>query len=193
MTFNESIVRNGYLSSPDYPAPLTVPSSEWQSWLERNVKFRYEGAASSFSAFKDKRGYWVAQKRTNGKLRQKRLGNSRTLGKMTQTQLVDIAQSLCASDYDYQKRDRDPDYLKHRITQLEAEVNKWKDELYKAKQTYENAEMKLWESHSKTDSDRDERLNEAITILKSALKLKANAGGSIKNEIKIALKLLQTD
>jgi hypothetical protein len=190
----DSIVKNGYLICPDFPAPLSLSSSEWQNWLERHAKFRYKGNNTTFTAFKDNRGYWVAQKRVEGKLRQKRLGNSQTLAKTSEAQLADIAQTLCAQDYERQKRDRDPDYLTHQITQLQAEVGQWKDKFYQARRDYQALELKLLEvqSYCETESERDceverEHLSEAVTILKQALKLRANAGGAIKDEIKIAI------
>lgn len=190
----DSIVKDGYLVCPDFPAPLSLSSSAWQDWLESHVKFRYEGASVAFTAFKDGRGYWVAQKRVKGKLRQKRLGNSQTLAKMSEFELADIAQKLCSQSYERQKQEQDPDYLTHQIAQLRTEADRWKDKLYQARRDYQALELKLLEaqSHSETESGCDrqvnqEHLSESITILNQALKLKANAGGAIKDEIKRAI------
>lgn len=190
----DSIVKDGYLVCPDFPAPLSLSSSEWQNWLESHVKFRYEGSNVAFTAFKDGRGYWVAQKRVKGKLRQKRLGNSQALAKMSEFELADIAQKLCSQSYEREKQERDSDYLIHQIARLQTESDRWKDRFYQAHRDCQTLELKLLEaqSHSKTESEGDrqigqEHLSEAITILKQALKLKANAGGAIKDEIKRAI------
>jgi septal ring factor EnvC (AmiA/AmiB activator) len=187
----ESIVRNGYLIVSDYPVALSITSPEWQRWLENHVKFRYEGNDDFFTAFKDNRGYWVAQKRAKGKLRQKRLGNSWALAKMSQTELTDIARNLCSQDYEQQRENRNPDRLSHRIAQLETEVGRWKDELYQLRQENDQLEKQFIQSHSKTELKSQAEVSEAIMILRQALKLKPNAGGAIKEEIRRALTKLQ--
>jgi hypothetical protein len=190
----DSIVKGGYLLCPDYPVPLSLSSSEWQNWLECHIKFRYEGTDIAFTAFKDNRGYWVAQKRIAGRLRQKRLGNSQALAKLSEFELTEIAQKLCSQSYELEKRDRDPEYLAHQISQLQVEVENWKDKFYQATRERQRLEVKFLEaqSHCETKSREDdeamqERLSEAITILKQAIKLRANAGGAIKEEVKRAI------
>lgn len=55
--------------------------------------------------------------------------------------------------------------------------------------------VKRWlDTKSQTDepvSDPHLKLNESLVILEKSLKLKANAGGKIKNEIRLAIKLIK--
>jgi hypothetical protein len=183
-------ISDGYFFCADFPAAFSLASSEWQNWLETHAKFRYEGTGNSFSAFKDNRGYWVAQKRVGGNLRQKRLGNSQALAKMTEFALAEIAQNLCSQDYNRQKRDNDPDCLNHRIAQLETEIGHWKDEIYKLRQENDRLQKELDRAYNETASQTGFKLTKATDILKQALKLKANAGGAIKAEIQKALEIL---
>lgn len=59
---------------------IKLDSDEWFTWLNNNTKFRFEcGSTAKFTAYKDKKGYWKAQRRWNRKLRHEHLGKSEQL------------------------------------------------------------------------------------------------------------------
>ena len=191
----ESVIRDGYLHSDDYPAPLAIPSAEWQSWLERNKKFKFETARTSFTAFKDSRGYWVAQKRVGGLLRQKRLGNSQTLAKIAGWQLTEISQNLCSLHENSKNQGGISEQAAQKIVALEQELDSWKIKYHEVQCDRDHEIAKLIKIHTEIDKDLiqdfNEQIGEAVSILEQALRLKPNAGGAIKQEIKKAIQKLK--
>lgn len=83
---------------PEYSYPVCLPqmTETWQKWLEKNRSFRFEDEylGVNFTACKDTRGYWTAQKRIQGKLYQKRLGTSEMLAQLSPGKLTEVAQEL---------------------------------------------------------------------------------------------------
>lgn len=71
-------VTEGYLHGAGHKFPLSLESPSWKEWLHRHKRFHLVSGKNQVSVYKSN-GYWVAQKRIEGKLRQKRLGNTQKL------------------------------------------------------------------------------------------------------------------
>lgn len=178
---------------PNYSVPVSLKSDSFLDWLKDSRKFVYKSGRVRFSAFKDAKGYWVAQKRVNGKLRQKRLGTDYTVSRMSQELFYDVA-------YWLSKDGRSKDDI---IGQLRYELNTVEDsisgERYNLNQEIarlkkQNDELQaqvntLKESYSHTLSK--ECLGSVKDALVEALSYKANCGGRIKVKIKEVLKMLE--
>jgi hypothetical protein len=80
---------------------------------------------------------------------------------------------------------------------LEQELDSWKIKYQEVKCDRDREIAKLIEMHTETDKDLiqdfDEQIGEAVSILEQALRLKPNAGGAIKQEIKKAIQKLKTE
>jgi hypothetical protein len=140
---------------------IAIGSDPWHRWLSAHKKFKIQTAGSTVTVYK-LNGSWVAQKRVTGQLRQKRMGSTDAIAAMSWEDLVIVADGLLSENWEQEKQSRDPDHLREALTQTQAE----------------NERLKA----------HHERV---IAILTEALKLKANAGGKIKTEIREALGLLQ--
>lgn len=172
------IVRNGYLWDDALPTSLDISQSRdyWKEWLETHKKIRFDYGFRSYSAFKDDRGLWVAQKRVSGKLRQKRLGNSQNLAKMSLESLYDVALELASDSYYQDKQSNNPEYLKHIINKRDAEIESLKQELHKAKseletlKVTESQKVNTQESYSETQNKKLTRLYQLVADFKAKSK-----------------------
>lgn len=70
---------------------IRVGSPEWFQWLEDNRSFHYSCSQGHFTANKNSKGYWYAQRRSEGNLLQHYLGQS---PKLTLEGLQDAASKL---------------------------------------------------------------------------------------------------
>lgn len=103
---------------------IIIGSDPWHRWLSAHKKFKIETAAGSTVTVYKLNGSWVAQKRITGQLRQKRMGSTDAIAKMSWDDLITIADGLLAQDYEQEKQARDPDYLRKQLTQAQAESEK---------------------------------------------------------------------
>lgn len=190
MRYTEATIENGYLHSPDLPAPMTLSSSHWQTWLEGNVKFKLIVGEKAATAFKDKRGYWVAQKRVNGKLRQKRLGNSLVLARMSEERLESIVLSLSEPSLKSFAGNTTKAVIVQNDDNLRSELNKLQNELSIMRQGQQVLERKITQLESGIILVNSQHLEEATYTLTKSLELKPNAGGAIKEAIRKALDLI---
>lgn len=97
---------------------------ELSFWFEFHRRFRYElenHPSVRFAAVQDCRGYWTASKKSEGKLRQKRLGNTDKLGAMTPYNFYRVAVELAGEDWEEKKRLSDPSWTKSKIEQLQEQ------------------------------------------------------------------------
>ncbi len=91
-TVRDGTLREGRqeLASPD---SIAVESTSWYTWLEEHHSFRFEHAAGSFTARKERRSgswYWYAYRHQAGRLRSAYLGRSTELS-ATRLQVIAIA------------------------------------------------------------------------------------------------------
>lgn len=119
----EPIIIKGYLENAGYPTAFSLESDEWETWLGVNRKFKIQTVSGEAVTVFKLDGYWVAQKRVKGKLRQKRLGNSQMLSQISWAFLAEIADALNSQSYDAVKQSNDPDYLREKLTQKESEIH----------------------------------------------------------------------
>lgn len=139
-----------------YAAPLRLcPESRdvWCGWLEQNTAFRYESKTDSglrFSASKDPRGYWSAFKKVDGKLRQKRLGNSPTVAALSPDDLLSVAQGLVGAFYEEDKLLSNPDWVRAELQRLKRAAN----------EAYQRGLDNASESRSKIEKDLQAEIEE---------------------------------
>lgn len=190
MRLEEAIIQNGYVCSSELLTPLSLASDSWQEWLETNQKFKLIAEENAFTAFKDKRGYWTAQKRVNGKLNQKRLGNSSVLAKLSIEDLEAIARDLCKSASHIPV----PKSISTNVVQddenLQSELRKIQNKLSIMQQGQQGLERKIMQLESEIRLNTSQYLEEAVYTLTKALELKSNSGGAIKDSIRKALDLI---
>lgn len=191
---------------------ITVGSDEWFQWLIRQDSFRFESGANrehNFTARKHERyagEFWYAYKKISGKLKNAYLGKPKNL---TLDKLLEIALKLsdvpkrganekqlgnsyateCITEQlGNKKQDSDcitipvMQELQDKVAALEAENQELRSRLEMLQASEKNVTELLYECHSDAFKAAD--------ILKAALKLKSNAGGAIKREIKKALPLI---
>jgi hypothetical protein len=163
---SKPIIRDGYVWDDSLLSSFTVKSDYFLEWLENNKSFRFVPSGDenkAYTAFKDSKGYWIAQRRVNGKLRSKRLGNSERVSKMPLENFWDVAVWLAG---DYQTKD-------DKIEDLEVKVK--------------SLSKTIEESQKQSNN---ETVNYALvgSLLKDALKIPSNK--SNKKIIRQALELL---
>lgn len=165
----EPIIIKGYLENAGYPTTFSLESDEWETWLDVNRKFKIQTVSGEAVTVFKLDGYWVAQKRVKGKLRQKRLGNSQMLSQMSWVSLAEIADALNSQSYDTVKQSNNPDYLREKLTQKETEIQMALEILRKSLNYQANSFGKgkalikdviaLLESQQETDRQTDRPFN----------------------------------
>ena len=120
---------------PIIPIPSTragIENTSWGIWLNSNRKFRCDlGKGLTFTAYKSKGGYWAAQRRVNGKLRNLYLGQSHDL---IFPRLWEIAREISVPDSEYWEEVPAPPQneiaqLKSQLAALKAENERLRKEL----------------------------------------------------------------
>jgi DNA repair exonuclease SbcCD ATPase subunit len=82
---------------------IKVGSPGWFQWLEENRSFHYSCSQGHFTANKNSKGYWYAQRRSDGNLLQHYLGQS---SKLTLGSLQDAASKLALAALENRPRNR---------------------------------------------------------------------------------------
>lgn len=83
--------------------PIVLDSDQWFDWLNSNKSFRFDGKGQGFTAQKNQKGYWYAQRRVRGNLLQKCLGKS---DKLTEKRLYEIEEFLTQAEIDDRPHNR---------------------------------------------------------------------------------------
>lgn len=74
---------------------INVGSPDWFGWLECNRSFHYSCSKGHFTANKNSKGYWYAQRRVRGELLQHYMGQT---AKLTLESLLDAAEKLTLAE-----------------------------------------------------------------------------------------------
>lgn len=74
---------------------IKVGSADWFGWLECNRSFHYSCSKGHFTANKNSKGYWYAQRRVRGELLQHYMGQA---AKLTLESLLDAAEKLALAE-----------------------------------------------------------------------------------------------
>lgn len=74
---------------------INVGSPDWFGWLECNRSFHYSCSKGHFTANKNSKGYWYAQRRVRGELLQHYMGQT---AKLTLESLLDAAEKLSLAE-----------------------------------------------------------------------------------------------
>lgn len=172
------VVRYSEVKDDRYPAPIKLGTKFWYEWLEDVRSFRYECSNGNISVIKDDKGYWTASKKVDGVLRRKRLGVSQSI---TEQKLVDAVNLLCLNSLWN-------DYLREQGHKNKNSSQGMQFHLERLQQRITDLESQLQRvSQKQCDTDSIQAVR---TVLENALKLKPNAGGAIKIEIRKALEKL---
>ncbi|MDJ0633611.1 MAG: hypothetical protein QNJ34_10525 [Xenococcaceae cyanobacterium MO_188.B29] len=120
----------------EYQGKILIPpnAEKWYQWLESNKSFHFDNFQGSFTANKDKKGYWTASKKDSCKLKRKRLGLSEaiTLKKLEDTCLALNSKKILAHTSEQGLREYTKELLallvkaNTRIYELEKELEKLK-------------------------------------------------------------------
>ena len=173
------LVRYSEVKDDRYPASIKLDTKFWFDWLESIRSFRYECSNGNISVIKDDKGYWTASKKVDGVLRRKRLGVSQSI---TEQKLVDTVNLLCLNSLWN-------DHLRERNQKTKNSTQGMQAYIERLQQKIADLESQLQRvSQKQCDTDN---IQEVKTVLEDALKLKPNAGGAIKTEIRKALEKLQ--
>jgi hypothetical protein len=80
-------VIDGYLHGAGHKYPLSLASPSWKDWLRTHRRFYVTTELGRVSIYKI-RNCWIAQKRSKGRLQQRRLGSTARLAGIPWTELA---------------------------------------------------------------------------------------------------------
>lgn len=99
---------------------ISVESPEWFEWLAANKSFRFGyDLEDGFTALKNSRGYWYAQRRVSGTLHQKCLGKDE---KITWEAMTEANKALTLMAIDHRAEDRMNRHLKSGLVQAPVQT-----------------------------------------------------------------------
>lgn len=110
-----SRVTNRELISATGSQSISVESPEWFEWLADNKSFRFGyDLEDGFTALKNSRGYWYAQRRVSGTLHQKCIGKDE---KITWEVMTEANKALTLMAIDHRTEDRTSRHLRNGLVQ----------------------------------------------------------------------------
>jgi len=128
------------LKDPTLPAVIGIPrtraempKSGWLDWLECHTRFKFESPFGKFTAYKNKKGYWAAQRRVSSKLRHEYLGSSSDLT----YELLDQTARKMNMGHSAYWREKYPDPRAGRNSDIESHTGNYQTESERALQTGE--------------------------------------------------------
>ena len=182
---DKPIIKDGYVSDPKLSAKFFIESPYFAEWLKNNDKFKYvpsNSTAKSFTCYKDRKGYWSAQKRVQGKLRAKRLGDSLTLSHYTVAAFWDVAVFLTS---DYQTKDDEIQTLQKEVRELSGKLAELTDKLRDMETRQTEDQQSVTKCNKPKEVDQ-----ELLKLLETALRVPVNNASKAKPSLFKAIELL---
>lgn len=167
-----SRVTNRELISATGSQSISVESLEWFEWLADNKSFRFGyDLEDGFTALKNSRGYWYAQRRVSGTLHQKCIGKDE---KITWEVMTEANKALTLMAIDHRTEDRTNRHLRNGLVQtvqtLTNETSPSQEEIERLKVELEEANKQIAQLKAKNKTSEGDyttvrcRSGEQITL-----------------------------